>query len=550
MARMGFLRQTLSGSHNCFSVSQALYRGPSHRRFLALFHRDSIDGASAVKPSNNSESGQKLGRQYLIRNVPSDAPHLMEQLDDLRSMPTVKSLKNEVNALKSALARMGKRTEVQPTSLPRDASAKLNRNQPKSLLKPGMTAKEVSLNLFTSGGGVNINPIYLRDACNCPQCVDPSTRQRNYSFVDIPLFIKPVLEKLDDNHTYHVSWEYDVPGFDGSHISLFPASRIQQLVKDRYSGTQHPRTHDSASRQLWDNAAFMKRGCWVEYEEYMNDTSSLRSAVSALRRDGLIFVKNVPPEASSVGKVAERIGPLRNTFYGETWDVRSVTDAKNVAYTSKYLGFHMDLLYMDSPPEFQLLHCIHNSCAGGESRFVDTYKAARILHEQAPDMARALRQKKVTYTYDNDGHYYTNSHRIFNAETGRPIWVTSDVNIPGRRKDLGNINWSPEFMDVPGIEGMNETSTQRFLAAARMFAQTMEREDLVYQVKMEEGTCVIFENRRVAHARNAFEMKAGERWLRGAYLDYDTFWSKYKVLGLADNDQVENEEDVHADEAS
>jgi alpha-ketoglutarate-dependent taurine dioxygenase len=550
MVRIGFLRQTLSGSHGCFRLSQALYHGPSHRTFLARFHNDSNDGLSAVSTNNDSKSGQKLGRQYVLRKVASDAPHLMAQLDDLRSTPTVKSLKNELDALKSALARVEKRTEIQPTSMPKDPSAQLNRNQRKSPLKSGMTAEEVSLNLFTSDGGVRINPIYLRDACNCSQCVDPSTRQRNYSFVDIPLIIKPVLEKTDETHTYHVSWEHDVPGFDGSHISLFPTSRIQQLVKDRYGGRQHPRSVDSASRQLWDNAAFMKRGCWVEYEEYMNDTSSLRSAVSALRRDGLIFVKNVPPEASSVSKVAERIGPLRNTIYGATWDVRSVTDAKNVAYTSKYLGFHMDLLYMDSPPEFQLLHCIHNSCAGGESRFVDTYKAAKILHEQAPDMARALRQKKVTYTYDNDGHYYTNSHRIFNTETSRPSWVTPDVNIPGRRRDLGNINWSPEFMDVPGIEGMNETSTQRFLAGARMFAQTLEREDLVYQVKMEEGTCVIFENRRVAHARNAFEMKTGERWLRGAYLDYDTFWSKYKVLGLADNDQVENEEDLHASEAT
>jgi alpha-ketoglutarate-dependent taurine dioxygenase len=261
----------------------------------------------------------------------------------------------------------------------------------------------------------------------------------------------------------------------------------------------------------------------------------LKSAVAALRRDGLIFVKNVPPEASSVGKVAERIGPLRNTFYGTTWDVRSVTDAKNVAYTSKYLGFHMDLLYMDSPPAFQLLHCIHNSCAGGESRFVDTYRAARILDEQAPEMALALRRTMVKYTYDNDGHYYTNSHKIFNTGSGKPVWLSASANIPESWRDFGSINWSPEFMGVPGIERMDEERTRQFLAAARMFAEIMERDDLVYQVKMEEGTCVIFENRRVAHARNAFEMQSGQRWLRGAYLDYDVFWSKYKVVGLAGN---------------
>ena len=401
-----------------------------------------------------------------------------------------------------------------------------------------MTASAISKDLFPSNsphGTVRINPLYLRDACDCHLCVDPSTRQRNYSFTEIPFSIKPVLKEVGENHTYHVSWKNDVAGFDESHKSLFSAARIEELIKTTDERRGNPRVSKLLSSQLWDKADFTDHGCWIEYEDYMNNSSSLKLAVLALRRDGLIFVENVPPEASSVSKVAERIGPLRNTFYGQTWDVRSIANAKNVAYTSKYLGFHMDLLYMDSPPDFQLLHCIHNSCAGGESRFVDTYNAARILHEQAPKLAHALRRTMVKYTYNNDGHYYTHSHKIFDTGTGRPVWLSANHSAPAAWKDEGHINWSPEFMDSPGIERMDEDDTRQFLAAARLFAEIMEREDLVYQVKMEEGTCVIFENRRVAHARNAFEMQSGERWLRGAYLDYDAFWSKYKVLGLAEN---------------
>jgi alpha-ketoglutarate-dependent taurine dioxygenase len=47
------------------------------------------------------------------------------------------------------------------------------------------------------------------------------------------------------------------------------------------------------------------------------------------------------------------------------------------------------------------------------------------------------------------------------------------------------------------------------------------------------GECVIFDNRRVLHARKAFEVgDAGkERWLRGTYLDWDPYWSKMRVLG-------------------
>ena len=519
MGRMWLSRRILFDACDCDPGCRSVYRGLTRRRFSSTLQ--------AADTSSDVASSQEVGRKSFARTVPSKTPQLMEQLEALNSKTRVK---------------------LQQAPVPEESTSKLNRRQRQRLLRPGvkagMTSKAISKNLFTSDGGVRINSIYLRDACDCTQCVDSSTRQRNYSFIDIPVLIKPVLKEVDENHTYHVSWENDVPGFDESHISCFPASRIEQLITTSDERRGNPRTSKLLKSQLWDKAAFTEQGCWMEYDDYVNDSSSLKSAVSALRRDGLIFVKNVPPEASSVGKVAERIGPLRNTFYGTTWDVRSVANAKNVAYTSKYLGFHMDLLYMDSPPDFQLLHCIRNSCAGGESRFVDTYRAARILQEQAPEMALALRRTMVKYTYDNDGHYYTHSHKIFDTGIGRPAWLAADVQIPASWRDTGNINWSPEFMDVPGIERMDEERTRKFLTAARMFAEITEREDLVYQIKMEEGTCVIFENRRVAHARNAFEMQSGERWLRGAYLDYDAFWSKYKVLGLVQDHHTGNEDDV------
>ena len=50
---------------------------------------------------------------------------------------------------------------------------------------------------------------------------------------------------------------------------------------------------------------------------------------------------------------------------------------------------------------------------------------------------------------------------------------------------------------------------------------------------MGPGECVIFDNRRVLHARKRFEVGdlGKERWLRGAYLDKDPFVSRMRVLG-------------------
>jgi len=47
---------------------------------------------------------------------------------------------------------------------------------------------------------------------------------------------------------------------------------------------------------------------------------------------------------------------------------------------------------------------------------------------------------------------------------------------------------------------------------------------------MQEGDCVIFNNRRVLHGRREFDAKEGERWLKGTYVDTDVFMSRWRVL--------------------
>lgn len=48
--------------------------------------------------------------------------------------------------------------------------------------------------------------------------------------------------------------------------------------------------------------------------------------------------------------------------------------------------------------------------------------------------------------------------------------------------------------------------------------------------RLEEGDCVSFQNRRILHAREPYDLKGGKRHLRGAYVDLDEFENKYRVL--------------------
>ena len=45
-----------------------------------------------------------------------------------------------------------------------------------------------------------------------------------------------------------------------------------------------------------------------------------------------------------ISQLTNMLGYPRETFYGRTWDVVSLHDAKNIAYTNVSLGLHMDLL--------------------------------------------------------------------------------------------------------------------------------------------------------------------------------------------------------------
>jgi len=42
----------------------------------------------------------------------------------------------------------------------------------------------------------------------------------------------------------------------------------------------------------------------------------------------------------------------------QSFDVKSVPSPINIAYSNVALGLHMDLMYYESPPGLQLLHCV------------------------------------------------------------------------------------------------------------------------------------------------------------------------------------------------
>jgi len=352
-------------------------------------------------------------------------------------------------------------------------------------------------------GSSSFYPLFLRDTCTCSRCVDPSSKQKNFRTTDIPDDIQVSSAIEQDNGDVQVRWENDIPGF-GDHMSTFSKSFLA-TVTDKTS--QIRSRFDNFKYRPWDAETISKDLQFVDYQNYMMSDETLYRALEMLQTYGLLLVRGVPKSETAVEEIASRIGNLRDSLYGRTWDVRSIAQAKNVAYTSQYLGLHMDLLYMKDPPGLQFLHCLENSCEGGASIFSDSFQAVRRLGGETSDQ---LKKFYINYHYRNAGEHYHFSHRVIETLNGQ----------------LCAINYSPPFQGNFSIRGKLAPG----IKAVRQLANQVESPENLFEYKLQEGECVIFMNRRVLHGRKEFDTSAGRRWLKGAYVDTDVFRSRYRVM--------------------
>ena len=342
-----------------------------------------------------------------------------------------------------------------------------------------------------------------------------------FQTTDIPsdIDIKSMTETAEN---IEITWLNDVPGFSSDHVSVYPKKAFSQtsgglnyLARDRLTTAQ-------LNPMLWDAKQMEQEFEFVNFKDYMTKDETLHRALLRLNSHGLLLIRGIPESSvdTTVEDIAGRIGNIRDTFYGRSWDVRSVPDAKNVAYTSRYLGLHMDLLYMENPPGYQFLHCLKNTAEGGASIFSDAMKAASILSSKTRE---SLTNLHIAYQYKNAGKHYYHTHPVL--EKSRAY---------GKYQ---HVNYSPPFQ-APWSIPMNAFDSREpfgqeyddFLDAFRQFSKAVEDPANVLEYRLQPGECVIFNNRRVLHGRKAFDAVGGERHYKGTYVDTDVISSTLRVL--------------------
>ncbi|KAH7337389.1 hypothetical protein B0J17DRAFT_426574 [Rhizoctonia solani] len=364
---------------------------------------------------------------------------------------------------------------------------------------------------------------WLRDSCQCAECVHPSTKQKLFRTGDS---VRPTPSDASLVHNQlHVQWA------DG-HPSIFPLDFLRRYADPTGQARSSSHFEDVMARRPWDLDSLPAER-FVDYSSIKNDPLP---AYLQLLRYGIVIVRGVPHEytqrgpegPAGVSEMAGLVGLVRETFYGRFWDVISVRGSTNIAYTNLNLDLHMDLLYMQHPPHLQLLHCIKNRVQGGTSVFVDAIKAANDLWEQDRASFEVLANTSVPFHYENDGHHLHRSHPTIQLVPSH----LQPANQSGPPQ-IAHINYSPPFQaplppDVPPL----------VYAALRKYADLLARPQGRFEYTLAEGDCAVFDNRRVLHARTAFwdknakEGKAEEtnRWLKGCYVEVDDLLDRTRVL--------------------
>ncbi|MEV4560140.1 TauD/TfdA family dioxygenase [Kitasatospora sp. NPDC049285] len=339
-------------------------------------------------------------------------------------------------------------------------------------------------------------PYWLRDNCPCTDCRDPRSGQKRFQIGDLPDGLQAT-EAVQEEQGLRVVWS------DG-HRSFYPTGWAE-ADPDGDGRTEH-------AKRLWQAADFSRGLPEADWPVYLAEPEEKIAVLAAVRRSGFAVLRGVPVEEGQVLAVARTFGFVRETNYGELFDVRVEPDPANLAFTSVAIAPHTDNPYRDPVPTLQLLHCLDNDAVGGDSGLVDGFRAAALLRAEDPAAFALLARTPVPFRYRD-----------------RDADLSAEMPMIGLdpRGAIREVRFNNRSIDT--LRGLSGEELDAFYAAYRGFAAITLRPELQLEFRLGPGDCLIFDNTRLLHARTAFEQE-GRRHLQGCYADLDSLASTLAVL--------------------
>ena len=215
---------------------------------------------------------------------------------------------------------------------------------------------------------------------------------------------------------------------------------------------------------------------------------------------------------ASLTRLANQLGQVTPTADGYYFDVKLHIAPVNLTFTARALELHTDLPSEDVAPGLQFLHCRANSVTGGYSLFLDGIAVAEALRDEAPSSFDLLAGHPVPFFRRHDNWDYRAHQRVIELDRDGNV---SGVTISQHLQDP---------MDLP------QSLLDDYYPALCRFVAMMKQARFVNRFRLDSGTCLVFDNHRVVHGREAFEATSGLRHLRGCYVDRGALRSTYRTL--------------------
>lgn len=354
---------------------------------------------------------------------------------------------------------------------------------------------------WSDGQESSFHHMWLRDACTCPRCGDPTFGTKEAFLANLPDELAPLSATLTPDGQLVVRWPPD------DHESVYEESWLRARAYDpatRRARQMRPRHWTTDLRAAWPSFA---------YDRVAGDEYELYRLLVVVRDFGLSFVTEVPPEPGGLEKFASLIGYLRENNYGRAFDIVTHAAADNFASLAVPNLPHTDDAFRPSPPGLLMLHCVQTSAdGGGASIFLDGFELAARLRAADPTAFDLLCRVPLQFRRHHPKAHDLRSH-------GRVIRLDFEGNVAGVR--FATHNATPP--DIP------DNLIEPFYAAYRTLVRLYLDESHWLVRLLRPGQLALIDNERVLHGRTAFTA-IGERHLRGGCVERDAFHSRLRIL--------------------
>lgn len=144
--------------------------------------------------------------------------------------------------------------------------------------------------VFSDDQACELNYIWLRDNCSCPQCIHPDSKQKLVDSVALDYNVRPVSMEVSADGNLEVTWGDSKGTHQSSYEPLW-------LYRNARSYMLNPDTAENLSavppQVLWDRVLIWKTFPEVSYKEFMDSDDGLYRWLDYMHKFGVVVLRGM-----------------------------------------------------------------------------------------------------------------------------------------------------------------------------------------------------------------------------------------------------------------